>query len=239
MNIRLTSLTVAVLAGAGIPAAGAAQVMADAGIASRSVTADPGTEAVRVEGIESLLVKQIAEALGRQVLKTRVAITGSIPPAIDSLEVVQGGGRWIVTFFADEARIRRFARAGRIAPVPVAARPIDRGTVLSVNDIDFEHRTVWDDDAGPARPVEGLVAQRAIRPGEVLEAPGVRPPFLVRGGDAVEAVFEHSGILMTLRGEALGTARLGDQVRVRLPSGVRMEGTVVGAGQVELNGGGR
>lgn len=216
-----------------------AQVMADAAMTSPESAATAGAEAMHVERLEARLAERIAATLGRPVADTRIEVTGAIPAATDSMDVVQGSRRWIITFFLDGARVRRFARSGQLGPVPVAARPIPRGTVLTDADIRMERRVAWDDEEGGPEAVDGYVAQRSIDPGERLAEPGVRPPYLVRGGQAVQAVLSHSGILMTLRGEALSAARLGDHVRVKLPSGVRMEGTVVGPGQVALNGGGR
>lgn len=231
---------------AGSAAPATAQVMAaQVGVPESSVQglsvveAAELSEATRSAGIVALVTERVATTLGRSVSDTRVEITGPAPVGVDSVDVAQGSGRWIVTFFVDESRVRRFARSGSVGPVPVAARPIARGTTLGPEDVSVEERLTWDDDDQPPTDPIGLVTQRAISAGQPLIEPAVREPYLVRGGDQVRAVLEHSGVVMTLRAEALGTARNGDKVRVKLPSGVRMDGTVVGLGRVELNGGGR
>lgn len=216
----------------------AAQVLADVAALPAGAVNQATSEASRAERVEALVAERIAAALGRSPQDSRVELTGSVPHSADSVAIVQGSGRWIVTFFVDGARVRRFARSGQVGPVPVAARPISRGTVLVQEDVRMERRVAWDDGDEAPGDVIGLVAQRVLTEGEPLSAPAVRPPYLVRGGDPVQAVYRRSGVVMTLRAEALGTARRGDHVRVKLPSGVRMEGTVVGPGRVELNGGG-
>lgn len=218
----------------------AAQGTVDVALLSTPTADGEAARVVGAQRVQALVAERIAETLGRAVQDTHVELTGSTPPAVDSVDVTRGSGRWIVTFYVDGARVRRFARAGRLGPVPVAARPVSRGAVLAPEDVRIERRIAWDDGDEAPEDVIGLVAQRVLTEGEPLTAPAVRPPYLVRGGDPVQAVFRRAGIVMTLRSEALGTARKGDHVRVQLPSGVRMGGTVVGPGLVELNeGGGR
>ena len=90
-------------------------------------------------------------------------------------------------------------------PGPVAARTMPRGTVLRAADV-----------AGDASGVLGLETQRVVTAGEALRAPAIAPAAVVHSGDSVTVRVEHDGIVVSRLGVALGTARSGQPVRVRL-----------------------
>ena len=105
----------------------------------------------------------------------------------------------------------------------VAARVIPRGTVLSKDDI----------IGGPgASAVEGWVARRVIHVGEILRAPAISEPQLVRAGESVEILIERGTITLTVTGTTLTSASLGDTVLVRLDAKRRLAAIVSASGRV-------
>jgi flagella basal body P-ring formation protein FlgA len=119
------------------------------------------------------------------------------------------------------------------ATVPVAARIIPRGRVLSADDI-------ADIPAGPAerpaarRPAAGWVARRLIAAGEPLREPSVSPPVHLLPGDTVEAVRTTNGLTLALKATALQGAAIGDRVAVRVDARRRFVGTLAGPRLVVL-----
>jgi flagella basal body P-ring formation protein FlgA len=207
---------------------------------------DPGVayaqSAIVLDGRPALELAagEISRAWGLPTESVRLELVGDLPPTVDSLLIEAGGrDRWILTMWAGEGRIRRFVRVGAMTPTAVATRKLARGVTVDSADVRMEPRVVWGvpEPEGFVDPV-GMTTERAIAAGEALVAPGVRPPLLVRGGDAVEAVMERSGIVMRVQAEALGSARHGETLLVRLASGMRTEARVIAPGIVALIEGG-
>lgn len=151
------------------------------------------------------------------------------------------GGHWIVRLTrpgggTESVRVQ----AGLRIEVPVAARELQRGDVLATADIAFDERVRW----GPLRGVgdadvsEGWVTHRAIRAGEELRVPAVRPPLAVVSGEAVELVWSRHGVGLRVLGKAVQSATVGDTVFVRTEGGQRLRGVVVGPGRVNVTQGG-
>lgn len=196
------------------------------------------TPASGQEGVAGLVAEPIARAWGVSSAQVVLEDAQALPGTADSVQVAEAAnGRWLVTFWIDGGAVRRFQRAGLEARVPVAARPVARGAVVQTDDVAFESRVVWADESIPPDPI-GLVAQRRIAEGSLLRDPAVRPPYLVVGGQEIEAVLSRAGVVMTVAGEALGSARQGDVLLVRLASGLRTEARAISPGRVELIAGG-
>jgi flagella basal body P-ring formation protein FlgA len=114
---------------------------------------------------------------------------------------------------------------------PVAAREIARGTVLTDQDVTYPAGVERDSTGAPV----GWVARRVIAAGEPLREPAVTPPDLVHVGDAVQAVFRDGPIEMRLIGRAMGAARAGEKVMIRIDMHRRFEGVVVGPRLVNID----
>jgi flagella basal body P-ring formation protein FlgA len=109
--------------------------------------------------------------------------------------------------------------------VPVAARVIPRGRVLSDDDIS-EIPASASDRQFTRRPTAGWVARRLIAAGEPLREPSVSPPVDVLPGDTVKAVRTAGGLTLALKGTAMHSASIGDRVAVRVDARRRLEGTL-------------
>jgi len=123
-------------------------------------------------------------------------------------------------------------------PVLVATRELRRGEAIGTDDVALEERNVLAAVGAPplaqAADVVGLHARRTITPGTLLSAGLVELPVLVRRGDRLGVSARSGGITVQINGEALGTARLGERVRVRnLQSGRVIDAVVTGSGSAE------
>ncbi len=98
------------------------------------------------------------------------------------------------------------APAAPVASGAVALRAMPRGTLLQATDVGGD----------AAASVFGYETQRVIAAGELLRAPAIAPPAAVRAGESITVRVETNGITVTREGTALGTARVGQQVRVRI-----------------------
>lgn len=95
-------------------------------------------------------------------------------------------------------------QGGQAPGVAVALRTLPRGTVLQAADV-----------GGDASSVLGFETQRIVSAGEPLRVPTIAPAAVVRSGDSVSVRVEMNGISVSRPGIALGTARVGQSVRVR------------------------
>ena len=107
------------------------------------------------------------------------------------------------------------------ARVWVVARPVASQGALSAA---CEAKTVRIDRLSSdvlraSTAIDGLVASRALTPGTVLTKGAIVAPTLVRRGDGVHVTVRSGDVNVATRGEALGTARLGERVRIRLSRG--------------------
>lgn len=200
-------------------------------------------QAVAVRGGErethDALTTVIAQALELPAEVVRIDLVGGVLPLVDSVLVSKGArDRWIATMWGSGSVARRFVRVGASRPVPVAVRTMERGEEIGREDVRMDERVMWEPVRESVADPIGMVTTRVVPEGQALESPSVRPPLLFRGGDEVEAVLERSGISMRVPATALGSAREGESVFVRLTSGKRMSGRAVGPGLVHLIPGG-
>ena len=119
------------------------------------------------------------------------------------------------------------------AEVPVLARNVGRGEVLTAADFQLEERA-----AAPAtlpRPDE-ILGKETLRPlvaGTVVQARDVAAPRLVKRGEPVTLRIRSAGLLISTPGRALADGRRGDTVRVLATSTKRtLEGQVEGPSSV-------
>jgi flagella basal body P-ring formation protein FlgA len=111
------------------------------------------------------------------------------------------------------------------AAVPVAARVIARGSMLSAEDIADGPASV---DALPLvrRATAGWVARRRIDVGEPLREPAVVPPVAAVPGDSVDVVWRDASVMLRVRATLLTAGALGDRVAVRVDAKRRLEGVL-------------
>jgi flagellar basal body P-ring formation protein FlgA len=118
--------------------------------------------------------------------------------------------------------------------VAIATHALVRGAALTADDIEYRDSTVRM-PADTNRVAPGWVTRRAIAAGEVLRAPAVEAPAAVSANQSVEVEFNDENVRLTLRGIVSRTAPIGDHVTVRIESGRRVDGVVVGPGRVRIS----
>jgi flagella basal body P-ring formation protein FlgA len=219
-----------------LAAAAVAALVLLVGPAELAAQAAPMTEG---EGaVTDEVTRAVAGVLGLPATGVRVQMSGGAPPSIDSLVVTESSTRrWIVTLWGPDGPVRRLARVGVVGETAVASRRLERGHEVDEPDLRREFRVHWDRTQPPIDPV-GMVTTRVVEEGEGLVPPSVRAPLLFNGGESVQALFEQGRVQLRLQATALGSARWGEAVHVRLSSGKRMSGRAVGPGLVRLTPGG-
>ncbi len=170
------------------------------------------------------------------------AYSGDEPDLEGGLALVGSGssGYWVVRFrlkSGGPASVR--ARAGLLTPRSVASRRLQRGEILTAEDMAVSTSVVWGAPRPSSlEPSEGWIVQRIIKLGEPLRVPAVRPPMAVVSGSVVELIWSKGAVGLQLLGTAAGSAVLGDTVFVRTESGRRLRGVAVAPGIVNVTWGG-
>lgn len=158
-------------------------------------------------------------------------------------------GQWVVRVQSVRGTVGVRVRAGVIASVATAARALRRGHVLQAEDIRFDQQIVWGPPAGSedlagakhlakaeADPyLAGWVVQTRVQTGALLVEPAVAPPSVVKSGENVSVSWSTGAIRLTLMGRAMGTARAGESVLVRLETGKRLRGIAEADGTITVS----
>ncbi len=119
--------------------------------------------------------------------------------------------------------------------IPVAAHDLVRGAILSSSDITWSDTTLTDGSTPEAADVApGWVTHRVIHAGEILREPGVAKPDLVNSGDAVDVFYAAPGVMIRVRGTAIGRGSKGDEVYVKLDNRRRLRGVISGPNTVRV-----
>jgi len=120
--------------------------------------------------------------------------------------------------------------------VATATRRIHRRGIL--NETLIEHSTRWvPGDLDPVDPesAPGMSAARTIDPGQIITRDLVEAPLVIERGDLVSAKSIAGGVVVSMRGRALGEARRGETVELESASGnarFMVRATGVGRGVV-------
>jgi len=126
----------------------------------------------------------------------------------------------------------------RIASFYVASRPISRGHSISENDIqlvkkDLNH--VRGRYIKEHKKLLGMIAKRRIQMGKTFNPKYLRPPIVVKKGDAVDIIALTQSLEIRMSGKAITAGAKGDRIQVRNSSSKRLiEATVLHSGLVEI-----
>lgn len=131
-------------------------------------------------------------------------------------------------------------RADPMIDMPVLARPLARGEVITAGDVEWVRMRadrVRADAISSETALIGQEARRALRAGEALRGYDLREPAAVTRGETVALVFQSGALVLTARARALENAALGQTARfVNLQSNRTVEGVVEGPGRVRVTG---
>jgi flagella basal body P-ring formation protein FlgA len=119
----------------------------------------------------------------------------------------------------------------------VAARRLERGTVLRESDIKHVPATGPAQRAALAAP--GWVTRRVIQAGELLRAPAVAPAPDVRAASTVAVVTAGTTVQIRVSGIAMTSGVVGDTILVSLGTGSRIRARIDEPGRVVALASGR
>jgi flagella basal body P-ring formation protein FlgA len=139
----------------------------------------------------------------------------------------------VVRFAGNPGAVSR-ARIQSRQIVWVATQELPRKTILDSTTIKLTQEFV----NGPPRqglPVLGLVTQRHIRTGEIIAPPAVALPIAVSSGQTVRAVIRNSSFTLEVPARATASGAIGSRIGVLLNTGVRVKGTVLRSGVVQIS----
>jgi len=122
-------------------------------------------------------------------------------------------------------------------PVVVAARDLGRGEAIGPADVAVEERDALAVGAPPLTDpgqAIGLTARKPVAAHTVLSENVVEMPIAVRRGDRISVTAQSGDVAVRITGEALGTARRGERVRVRnVQSGQVIDAVATGSGTAD------
>lgn len=148
--------------------------------------------------------------------------------------------RLSILFRIDGATVENLSIGGKmeaIAPVIVAATDLERGSLLTSQDL---NRVEMDIVAlrNPCFEVDELVGKklkRSLRQGTPLDRNSVEFPPMVARGEMVNILLRHGAMELTARGEARQDGQEGETIRVRNTNSQRdILGRVIAPGTIEV-----
>jgi flagella basal body P-ring formation protein FlgA len=171
-----------------------------------------------------------------------------VPPDASGVEVVglraTNPGHIGVDYRAlsesDDTRFQLKALVDEWRLVPVATRPVARGSVVSAQDIELTRMNAsiaGRDAVDNVSDVVGRVASKQIGQGEVFRASALSIPPVVSAGSRVTLVFRQGRLEATATGTALESGQLGQEIRVRNDSSKKIiPGKILEPGLVSVGG---
>lgn len=122
--------------------------------------------------------------------------------------------------------------------VPVLVKPVLKGDVVGPHDFTLERRRHTDVQGDVVTDPERLIghaARRPLRQGQTIKDSDIARPELVERNGTVTMIVELPGIVLTLRGRALGAGAKGDTIQVQnLQSKKIVDAVVIAAGRVAV-----
>jgi flagella basal body P-ring formation protein FlgA len=120
--------------------------------------------------------------------------------------------------------------------LPVLASAINRGEVISQNDIEWRSQEVSRDLVGYITDeikIIGKEARKHLRSGSPLRSSDLISPQIIDRGQTVDLVARSSGLVVNMQGKALANGAEGDRLLVQnMSSGKKVEGLVMAGGIV-------
>jgi flagella basal body P-ring formation protein FlgA len=150
-----------------------------------------------------------------------------------------------VTVFERGDEVRTFpllVDVARVAPVVVAARPINLGAIVGADDLRVVEMSVSRGDQPAASEPQAVIGQRArqfIAEGEPVRTRDLEAVPLVKRGQLVDVASNVGGVSIMTAAQATSDGAYGDVVTLRADKGSRQHVTaiVTGPGRVRIGGG--
>ncbi len=131
------------------------------------------------------------------------------------------------------------AKITKYADVYVSTRYLPRGTKLKKSDITLKRNNISNTSIGYITDINHIVGKILRRPlphNKIVPPNALDAPMLVKRGQKVTIIAQHTGVQVHVKGKALKNGSEGDLIRVQNLSSKRIiEGTVMSAGVVGVN----
>ena len=126
-------------------------------------------------------------------------------------------------------------RVTSFVSIPVLNVPINRSEPIGEDDVVFQEIEIDTDLRGVVvdpRRIIGKIAVRNLIANEPLRQSDLKAPQLISRGQSVNITSRSGGLIVTMKGKALGNARAGDRLWVQnQSSNKRVEGEVTAEGE--------
>ena len=127
-------------------------------------------------------------------------------------------------------------RVTSLVSIPVLNAPINRSELITKSDIVFREMEIDTDLQGvfiDPEQIAGKIAVRNLIAGKPVRQSDLKAPQLISRGQSVNIISKAGGLIVTMKGKALGNARAGDRLWVQnQSSNKRVEGEVTAEGEV-------
>lgn len=124
-----------------------------------------------------------------------------------------------------------------IADVIVTARPLSRGTVISLQDVTRQTADLTQLPpsvlTAPEQAIGNTITNN-VPSGSILRTDMLRSPLVIMQGQTVKVLTKGTGFTVSSEGKAMGNASAGQVVSVRTPTGQVISGIAKPGGVVEI-----
>ena len=129
-------------------------------------------------------------------------------------------------------------RAVGVVDVPVLTRPIQRGDLVSANDIEWSRipgNEIRPGTLMTAETVIGMAARRALRPAVALRETDFEAPLMIERGQITVLTYRAGALVLTAQARALQNAAEGERARfVNLQSNRTVEAIAIAPGRASV-----
>jgi flagella basal body P-ring formation protein FlgA len=190
--------------------------------------------------------KDIVVNFDRELHALQLEATAKGEPRVAHLNFDARNGRFDVTLdvptsATTRGTLRLSGRAAATVEVVTVTRPVERGEILKIDDVQVERRPrdeTGRDIVGHADRAIGFAARQSLQPGRPLRVGDLMRPELVLRNETVTLIYEVPGITLTVRGKATEGGAVGDMISVLNEQSKRtVQGVIAGPGRVIVGSG--
>lgn len=208
--------------------------------ASRVVTREEIEQQLLLAIGEQATDGELAVTLTNRTLELHLPTTSTADIGVVDLSYDAVSGRMSAILEAPAGdplaqRVRVSGSVVHVVEIPVMARHVSRGELISERDIEWRRvnaSKVPRDAITGIDELVGMTPRRGLRSGSAIRTSEIEAPELVARHSQVTISIEHPSMRLTAQGKALDAGALGDVIRVlNTRSKKTVEATVTGPGQ--------
>jgi flagella basal body P-ring formation protein FlgA len=180
-----------------VPSAGKSRNVRRGEIRELLALSDVNLKAVTLSGAEKLIVR-------------RAESQASMKPSAPATVVP-------TAFITPSTKLARGGETAGVELVPVAIRPLEKGTILRATDLELRPAAIQKENNATPLKIEDLVGKELVRPlpaGHPVFKDVVQAPRLVRRNDKVRIRAVAASVVVSTDGKALEDGSQGDNVLV-------------------------